>query len=529
MSLRGTTGCASDTAPSGMRWPSAAASAAHASLRRDEALLARGAGIDDRLVLEPADAELAGRVAVADCLHPRASSWFDPAQGTLGRMATHALSLADVNLLDHDMFAEREPWDVFELLQREAPVFRHPEPDGDGFWCVTRYDDVVQVLKDTAVYSSEDGGAALIEPVPDDVLEARRNFMETDPPLHSQWRRMFARDFTPRSLADRYTRVPAASSRAACSTRRCRRASSTSSRRSPGPSRSACSGTCWACRTSISDKLVELGDRMLVPDRPRPHAAVDADAGGVEVPAVRLGGRRRAARARAAADRGAQGPSVRRRALDPRERRDRRLPRLAARPRQQPRAARRGRQRDDPPGHGARAARADGAPGPARAAALRSVDHALGRRRADPLRLAGLALPPHGGRRHRVARRQDPQGRPRRRVVRRRQPRPRGVPRSAPPRPHAQARRPRRVRPRRPALLPRRAPRPPRDGGALRAAAAAPRVDRADRPARRACARTSRTASSACPCASSRRSWKLRAAGTLGRPPRAKRVRAEAR
>src|SRR3954453_9505049 len=119
-------------------------------------------------------------------------------------MATRALTLDDVNLLDDDLFAAREPWDVFELLQREAPVFRHPEPDGDGFWCVTRYDDVVQVLKDTGTFSSESGGAALIEAVPRDVLEARRNFRETAPPLHSQWRRMFARDFTPRSLADRY-------------------------------------------------------------------------------------------------------------------------------------------------------------------------------------------------------------------------------------------------------------------------------------------------------------------------------------
>jgi cytochrome P450 len=115
-------------------------------------------------------------------------------------MATRALTLDDVDLLDHDLFAEREPWDVFELLQREAPVFRHPEPDGDGFWCVTRYEDVVQVLKDTDTYSSESGGAALIQPVPEDVLEARRNFMETDPPLHTQWRRLFARDFAPRSL-----------------------------------------------------------------------------------------------------------------------------------------------------------------------------------------------------------------------------------------------------------------------------------------------------------------------------------------
>ena len=167
-------------------------------------------------------------------------------------MATSALTLDDVNLLDHDMFAEREPWDVFELLQREAPVFRHPEPGGDGFWCVTRYDDVVQVLKDTAVYSSESGGAALIEPVPQDVLEARRNFMETDPPLHSQWRRMFARDFTPRSLEQRYREFLRELTRRMLDETlplqrvRLRRA------RSPARSPSACSATCSACRRCIS-------------------------------------------------------------------------------------------------------------------------------------------------------------------------------------------------------------------------------------------------------------------------------------
>ena len=61
---------------------------------------------------------------------------------------------------------------------------------------------------------------------------------------------------------------------------------------------------------------------------------------------------------------------------------------------------------------------------------------------------------------------------------------PEAFPDPAPPRPHAQARRARRLRSRRAALLPRRAPRAPRDGGAVRAAAAAHRVDRAHRPAR---------------------------------------------
>jgi cytochrome P450 len=111
-----------------------------------------------------------------------------------------AVALADVDLLDHDLFAEREPWDVFELLQREAPVYRHPEPDGPGFWAVTRYEDVLAVLRDWETFSSELGGSATIETMPADVLEARRNFMETDPPRHTQFRRIFAADFTPRSV-----------------------------------------------------------------------------------------------------------------------------------------------------------------------------------------------------------------------------------------------------------------------------------------------------------------------------------------
>jgi cytochrome P450 len=110
------------------------------------------------------------------------------------------LTLADVDLLDHDLFVDHEPWEVFELLRREAPVFRHPEPDGPGFWVVTGYDDVLEVLRGWQTYSSERGGAATIGDLPEDVLDARRNFMETDPPRHSHFRRIFAASFTPRAV-----------------------------------------------------------------------------------------------------------------------------------------------------------------------------------------------------------------------------------------------------------------------------------------------------------------------------------------
>ncbi len=113
------------------------------------------------------------------------------------------LTLDQVDLLDHDLFAEREPWDVFELLRREAPVYWHEGPEeGDGFWNVTRYDDLVYVLKNAKLFSSEANGAAQVEWMEPDVLEARRNFMETDPPRHTAWRRQFARSFTPRAVAE---------------------------------------------------------------------------------------------------------------------------------------------------------------------------------------------------------------------------------------------------------------------------------------------------------------------------------------
>jgi cytochrome P450 len=116
----------------------------------------------------------------------------------MGSSAAHPLA---VDLLDHDLFRDHEPWEVFAALQREAPVFFHPEPDGGrGFWVMTRFEDVRLILKDHRTFSSEVGGAARIEDLPEDVLAARRNFLEFDPPKHGAYRRLFSADFTPSAV-----------------------------------------------------------------------------------------------------------------------------------------------------------------------------------------------------------------------------------------------------------------------------------------------------------------------------------------
>src|SRR4051794_27469509 len=105
--------------------------------------------------------------------------------------------VTDINLLDHELFGDHEPWEGFDQLQSEAPVYFHAEPDGRGFWVVTKYDDVLAVVRDPKTFSSEVGGSATISDLPEDVLEARRNFLEFDPPKHGRYRRLISTSFTP--------------------------------------------------------------------------------------------------------------------------------------------------------------------------------------------------------------------------------------------------------------------------------------------------------------------------------------------
>ena len=164
----------------------------------------------------------------------------------MGTPAAHPFA---VDLLDHDLFADHEPWEVFEALQRDAPVYFHPEPDGGrGFWVITKFDDVRTVLKDYGTFSSEVGGAARIEDLPEDVLAARRNFLEFDPPKHGHYRRLFSADFTPLG-GRRYEEWLRALVARAPRRRADAAASSTSSRSSPRRSRSACSATSSGCPT----------------------------------------------------------------------------------------------------------------------------------------------------------------------------------------------------------------------------------------------------------------------------------------
>jgi cholest-4-en-3-one 26-monooxygenase len=105
-----------------------------------------------------------------------------------------------VDLVNPDNFIAGVPYDMLDLLRHEAPVHWHDEPGGPGFWAVTSYPDVVEVNKDNATFSSA-RRTALISEMPDEQLAQQQMMMlNMDPPLHTRYRLLVNKGFTPRMV-----------------------------------------------------------------------------------------------------------------------------------------------------------------------------------------------------------------------------------------------------------------------------------------------------------------------------------------
>lgn len=112
------------------------------------------------------------------------------------------LSLDQIDLLDPDRFARMEHHAMFETLRREDPVHWTAEPDGPGFWSITKLDDLTVINRDAVGFSTEVGGINIIDL--DDVdptFDMRGQMMlMTDPPKHTRYRLLVNKGFTPRMI-----------------------------------------------------------------------------------------------------------------------------------------------------------------------------------------------------------------------------------------------------------------------------------------------------------------------------------------
>src|SRR3954451_14850318 len=117
---------------------------------------------------------------------------------------------AGFDFTDPDLYAQRLPLEEFAELRRTAPVWWNSQPHNlagfgdDGFWVVTRLEDVKAVSRDSELFSSQEKLAIIRfdETMTPENMEANRLvLLNMDAPQHTKLRRIVSKGFTPRAIA----------------------------------------------------------------------------------------------------------------------------------------------------------------------------------------------------------------------------------------------------------------------------------------------------------------------------------------
>jgi cytochrome P450 len=106
--------------------------------------------------------------------------------------------LEDLNPAVGERFRDNIMWPYFERLRAEAPVHYTRDSDFGPFWSITRYNDIMAVETNHAVFSSE-RGVSIFDQAEDFQLPM---FIAMDPPKHDAQRKVVSPIVSPASLAE---------------------------------------------------------------------------------------------------------------------------------------------------------------------------------------------------------------------------------------------------------------------------------------------------------------------------------------
>jgi len=107
-----------------------------------------------------------------------------------------------IDLSDSRSFVPGVPHAWLAYLRRHDPVHWQDEPGGPGYWAVTRYEDCVTVNRDFERFSSSAQGTMPFELSEEEVAQQGLMMLNMDPPLHTRYRRLVNKGFTPRMVRD---------------------------------------------------------------------------------------------------------------------------------------------------------------------------------------------------------------------------------------------------------------------------------------------------------------------------------------
>jgi cholest-4-en-3-one 26-monooxygenase len=110
-------------------------------------------------------------------------------------------TVQDVDLANPDNFVPAVPHHMFDVLRQEAPVWFHPgNGEVEGFWCIVKHADLVELSHDHRHFSSALGGITLHDMAEEDLQLQRQMMLQMDPPDHTRMRLLVNKGFTPRMI-----------------------------------------------------------------------------------------------------------------------------------------------------------------------------------------------------------------------------------------------------------------------------------------------------------------------------------------
>jgi cytochrome P450 len=102
--------------------------------------------------------------------------------------------------MDLDAFVAGREHELFAWAREESPLHFNPEPDGPGFWSVTRYEDVKWAAGDAALLSS--AGGTQIQDRRAEGSGKARSMHNMDAPRHRELRRILVDRFSRRGAEE---------------------------------------------------------------------------------------------------------------------------------------------------------------------------------------------------------------------------------------------------------------------------------------------------------------------------------------
>ncbi|MCI0398433.1 MAG: cytochrome P450 [Chloroflexi bacterium] len=120
-------------------------------------------------------------------------------------------NLPQVNIAGREF--KSDPYPFYARLRAEAPVYRTVLPDKQAAWLITRYDDVLMVLKDDQRFvknfrmAKSDEQLAKLPWIPPMFKPFMNNLLDSDGDVHARRRSLIHKAFTPRVIEQMRGRV----------------------------------------------------------------------------------------------------------------------------------------------------------------------------------------------------------------------------------------------------------------------------------------------------------------------------------